>query len=175
MNSFNSFTITATLNKLSRCVCVRVCVLLLYIIFTAVCKRGVCKHQLSFHDQGFQQTVFCRPLFVPRKQQSERQQKKYTVCTSATNDLVKRNRKQRPSHHNKGEKQPFLIRIYMAAPDSLHFWAKLLGDKGSAGDRWASDVQGSAHWQTRLLYPNPVDGCTGVISKMTMWKVCFNL
>lgn len=52
-------------------------VLLLYIIFTAVCKRGVCKHQSSSHDQDFQQTVFCHLLFVPRKQLSEREHEKY--------------------------------------------------------------------------------------------------
>lgn len=40
MNSFNSFTITATLNKLSRCVCVRVCVCCCCTLFSQQCAKG---------------------------------------------------------------------------------------------------------------------------------------
>jgi len=63
--------------------------------------------------------------------------------------------------------------ISMGIPDYLHFWAKVLGDKGKAGDQCTNGVRGSAHWQTRLLYPNPVNGSPGIISKRTMWTVSF--
>lgn len=139
------------------CVCKSVCVVAVgHNMFTAVCKRGVCKHQLFFHGQDSQQTVFCHLLFVPRKQLSEREHKKYCNILYA-HDL--------PQQLKWTTTMMFhLIRVYMGVPDSLQFWAKLLGDKGNAAGQWTNDVQGSAHWQTRLLYPNPVDGCTGRIS-----------
>lgn len=136
------------------------------IFFIAVYKRGVCKHQLSFHDQDFQKTGFCRPFFAPRTQLSEKKMNIISVLLTQICHILCKNktRKQRQT-------SPAWTSSTWCLPDSPHFWAKLLGDKGNAGGRWTSDGQGSAHWWTPLLYPNPADRCTGVISKLTIWGV----